>query len=96
MIHDPTAKSYTFLLLIRPWSIVDNLYIKLDYFGSIQKDLFIHMLPGSTSPVYIHMIPGPTSLVYILMLLGPTSPVYIPFMYCDLWPYVWLIFKSGF
>ena len=19
-----------------------------------------------------------------------------PFMYCDLWPYVWLIFKSGF
>ena len=19
-----------------------------------------------------------------------------PFMYCDLWPYVWLVFKSGF
>ena len=19
-----------------------------------------------------------------------------PFIYCDLWPYVWLVFKSGF
>ena len=68
LLHIFAVKSYFWLngqklhFAFRPWSIVNNFYIKLDYFDSLQKVL---MLPGSTSPLYTHMIPGPTSLVCI-------------------------------